>query len=249
MLIAQVAAQAAAQAAGQTAGPATQALPEWTAPLIALGAIVAALISATNALLVAMVNARASRRLALDSAHREYRASVTKLLRDDARECGVAFLDLYYECARVALNSQGVNFEPTREICQRALARLNEQPPPIPPTGNDVFDGAMAALASARLAARTSLLDEPSWDQAALTTLGDSAIAGYAATYAVELAAEGYVYQSTTATNRARRLMKAKLSNERLSGIVIHTAFPDVFAPLTWRERAMYWWRSRWNRE
>lgn len=69
-------------------------LPGWALLLIGGGTIVAAIIALVNGLIVAVINARATKRVAVYTAHREYRATVCAPMLQEVRLLAAFAVDI-----------------------------------------------------------------------------------------------------------------------------------------------------------
>jgi hypothetical protein len=183
-------------------------LPIWIVIIIGGGTIIAAMITALQAIVVASINARAARAAAVDAAHREHRVSTAKTILEHVRGCTTLAFEIDDSCT------------PSDEqaVLQRQvwLQRLKEM---TPQTKTWVTDAALSAALGAFRRSRQQLeralspsgVSGPPADfslvrKAARTLKETSAIA--------EMAVEGYAFGVSRISRQAKRRLQ-RLTGER----------------------------------
>lgn len=196
------------------------ALPDWMLTLVFAGTIIAAVIGAVNAIVVAGINFAASRYLANNAAHLERRKEVAQASLAEGRALATAardINDLVFEVLMTFdLESTDPNAIPLDDIerlqdtAANILRRFDVPRPDSIPTGDQLFDEAVAQTGHARYAVLRMLraMMNRTPDKTSLNVASQTLRRASAAATALELAAEAYTFQAGRVQRTARQHLK-----------------------------------------
>jgi hypothetical protein len=177
-------------------------LPAWAILVIGAGTIVAAIITALQAIVVAAINARATRLNAIDMAHREHRLSLTKPILAHVRGCTSLTFQVSGGAAATAdemIVQSKVWLQSLQEIAPRARTWVTDAELSV---ALDFFGKRLRAFEQAlmNLAKSSASIDFSSVEQAARGLQKASEV--------TEMAVEGYAFGVSRISRQAKRRLQ-----------------------------------------
>jgi hypothetical protein len=186
-------------------------VPSWVIVVIAAGTIVASVVGALNGLLIALIQTRSQRQLAIDNAHRAHRAQLVAPFSNYCVEINGMVSDCY------SLGMPGIRRFAGRTTWLTDLRELQESvrderfPPRVTPTGDSVLDEYVEKISRNYIGLRIMVLAIPTdddFDHLVDTRVDDMykvAVRMTGLLAGVPLATEGYVFGVRSATKRGKK--------------------------------------------